>query len=142
MKNKNDPGILDNCYQKVFKYSVQLALKFEWQIVAATLVAIGLRIYKTVLKDDEYESLGAVLNTTTTVTKNNSVPALIGGAVSDYKWYKVTGKISDFDETGMAGLVTSDTADSHQWILNIGRSGWAKGDFIHYFCIDPEKINY
>ena len=56
-KNKNDPGILDNCYQKVFKYSVQLALKFEWQIVATTLVAIGLRIYKTVLKDDEYEGM-------------------------------------------------------------------------------------
>ena len=39
---------LDNVYQKVFRYSVELALKFEWQMIAATLIAIGLRLYKTI----------------------------------------------------------------------------------------------
>jgi len=48
---------LDNVYQKVFRYSVELALKFEWQMIAATFIAIGLRLYKTVLSPVEYDDM-------------------------------------------------------------------------------------
>ena len=48
---------LDNVYQKVFRYGLELALKFEWQMIAATFIAIGLRLYKTILSEEEYESM-------------------------------------------------------------------------------------
>ena len=34
-----------------------MGLKFPWQMIAATLVTIGLRIYKTVLDDEGYKNM-------------------------------------------------------------------------------------
>ena len=34
-----------------------MGLKFPWQMIAATLVTIGLRIYKTVLDDEGYKGM-------------------------------------------------------------------------------------
>ena len=34
-----------------------MGLKFTWQMIAATLVTIGLRIYKTVLDDEGYKAM-------------------------------------------------------------------------------------
>ena len=34
-----------------------MGLKFNWQMIAATLVTIGLRIYKTVLDDEGYKNM-------------------------------------------------------------------------------------
>jgi Tfp pilus assembly major pilin PilA len=34
-----------------------MGLKFNWQMIAATLVTIGLRIYKTVLSDEGYNAM-------------------------------------------------------------------------------------
>ena len=34
-----------------------MGVKFNWNIIAATLVTIGLRIYKTVLDDEDYEKM-------------------------------------------------------------------------------------
>ncbi len=48
---------LDNVYQKVFKFGLELALKFEWQMIAATFIAIGLRLYKTILSPEEYDDM-------------------------------------------------------------------------------------
>jgi hypothetical protein len=48
---------LDNVYQKVFRYGLELALKFEWQMIAATFIAIGLRLYKTILSPEEYDDM-------------------------------------------------------------------------------------
>ena len=31
-----------------------MGVRYNWQIIAATLVAVGLKIYKSVLKDDEF----------------------------------------------------------------------------------------
>ena len=48
---------LDAVYQRVFRYAMELAVKFEWQMIAATFIAIGLRLYKTVLGPEEYKSM-------------------------------------------------------------------------------------
>ena len=48
---------LDNVYQKVFRFGLELALKFEWQMIAATFIAIGLRLYKTILSPEEYDDM-------------------------------------------------------------------------------------
>jgi len=34
-----------------------MGLKFPWQMIAATLVTIGLRIYRTVLDDEGYKGM-------------------------------------------------------------------------------------
>ena len=34
-----------------------MGVKFNWQMIAATLVTIGLRIYKTVLDDEGYKAM-------------------------------------------------------------------------------------
>ena len=57
MTEQNKDKQLDNVYQKVFRYGLELALKFEWQMIAATFIAIGLRLYKTVLSPVEYDDM-------------------------------------------------------------------------------------
>ena len=34
-----------------------MGVKFPWQMIAATLVTIGLRIYRTVLDDEGYKGM-------------------------------------------------------------------------------------
>ena len=34
-----------------------MGARYNWQIIAATLVAVGLKIYKSVLKDDEFKGM-------------------------------------------------------------------------------------
>ena len=57
MTEQNKDKQLDSVYQKVFRYGLELALKFEWQMIAATFIAIGLRLYKTVLSPVEYDDM-------------------------------------------------------------------------------------
>ena len=57
MTSEDKDKQLDNVYQKVFRYGLELALKFEWQMIAATFIAIGLRLYKTILSPEEYDDM-------------------------------------------------------------------------------------
>jgi len=41
----------------LFRYTLIMGVKFNWQIIAATLVTIGLRIYKTVLDEEGYQKM-------------------------------------------------------------------------------------
>ena len=41
----------------VYRYAMIMGVKFPWQMIAATLVTIGLRIYKTVLDDEGYQKM-------------------------------------------------------------------------------------
>jgi len=34
-----------------------MGVKFNWQMIAATLISIGLRIYKTVLDEEGYQKM-------------------------------------------------------------------------------------
>ena len=55
-KDKEDKQ-LQEAFDDVFRYSLIMGVKFTWQMIAATLVTIGLRIYKTVLDDEGYKSM-------------------------------------------------------------------------------------
>tara|TARA_B100001778_G_scaffold7554_1_gene6158 strand:+ start:430 stop:666 length:237 start_codon:yes stop_codon:yes gene_type:complete len=55
-KDKEDKQ-LQEAFDDVFRYSLIMGVKFPWQMIAATLVTIGLRIYKTVLDDEGYKSM-------------------------------------------------------------------------------------
>ena len=47
----------DNCYQELFEKVVALQMKYPNQMVAGTMMAQALRIYKSTLKDDDFKSM-------------------------------------------------------------------------------------
>ena len=55
--SKEEDKKLQEAFDDVFRYSLIMGLKFPWQMIAATLVTIGLRIYKTVLDEEGYEGM-------------------------------------------------------------------------------------
>jgi len=63
VSNKTDKDLQD-AFDDLYRYVLIMGLKFNWQMIAATLVSIGLRIYKTVLDDEGYK------NMTQTITDN------------------------------------------------------------------------
>ena len=57
LMNKKEDKKLDNCYQELFEKVVELQLKYPNQMVAGTMMAQALRIYKSTLKDDDFKSM-------------------------------------------------------------------------------------
>ena len=57
MSNKKKDKQLQEAMDDLFRYTLIMGVKFNWQIIAATLVTIGLRLYKTVLDDQDFESM-------------------------------------------------------------------------------------
>tara|TARA_Y100000739_G_scaffold50535_1_gene39929 strand:- start:46 stop:279 length:234 start_codon:yes stop_codon:yes gene_type:complete len=57
VSSKEEDKKLQEAFDDVFRYSLIMGLKFPWQMIAATLVTIGLRIYKTVLDDEGYKAM-------------------------------------------------------------------------------------
>ena len=56
MSSKTDKD-LQEAFDDLYRYTIIMGVKFNWHIIAATLVTIGLRIYKTVLNDEDYEKM-------------------------------------------------------------------------------------
>ena len=56
MTEKEDKK-LNECYQELFEKVVELQLKYPNQMVAGTMMAQALRIYKSTLKDDDFKSM-------------------------------------------------------------------------------------
>jgi hypothetical protein len=56
MTEKEDKK-LNDCYQELFEKVVELQLKYPNQMVAGTMMAQALRIYKSTLKDDDFKSM-------------------------------------------------------------------------------------
>ena len=57
MSSKEDDKKLQEAFDDLYRYVIIMGLKFNWQMIAATLVTIGLRIYKTVLGDEGYNAM-------------------------------------------------------------------------------------
>ena len=55
--NKKEDKKLDDCYQELFEKVVELQMKYPNQMVAGTMMAQALRIYKSTLKDDDFKSM-------------------------------------------------------------------------------------
>ena len=56
-KKTHDSKDLEQIYNGVFSDAVQYMRDFEVQAVAATYMAIAMRLYKTHLDEDEYEAM-------------------------------------------------------------------------------------
>tara|TARA_R110000751_G_scaffold86804_1_gene172502 strand:+ start:70 stop:306 length:237 start_codon:yes stop_codon:yes gene_type:complete len=54
---KNKKKELQDIYDKVFEQSVKHMKKYETQMVAGTLMAIAIRLYKTSLSDDGFSQM-------------------------------------------------------------------------------------
>ena len=57
MSSKEEQKDLQEAFDDLFRYTLIMGVKFNWQMIAATLVTIGLRIYKTVLDDEGYKAM-------------------------------------------------------------------------------------
>ena len=57
MSNKEEDKLLQEAFDDLYRYVIVMGVKFNWQMIAATLVTIGLRIYKTVLDDEGYKAM-------------------------------------------------------------------------------------
>ena len=57
MKKKHGSGELEQIYSDVFGDAIQNMRDYEVQAVAATYMAIAMRLYKTHLDEDEYKSM-------------------------------------------------------------------------------------
>ena len=54
---KKENKKLNDCYQELFEKVIELQLKYPNQMVAGTMMAQALRIYKSTLKDDDFKSM-------------------------------------------------------------------------------------
>jgi len=57
MKKKHSDKDLEKIYQDVFADAVEYMRGYEVQAIAATYMAIAMRLYKTHLDEDEYKSM-------------------------------------------------------------------------------------
>ena len=57
MSNKEDDKKLQEAFDDLYRYVIIIGLKFNWQMIAATLITIGLRLYKTVLDEEGYKKM-------------------------------------------------------------------------------------
>ena len=57
MSSKEEDKLLQEAFDDLYRYVIVMGVKFNWQMIAATLVTIGLRIYKTVLDDEGYKAM-------------------------------------------------------------------------------------
>ena len=55
--SKDEDKNLKEAFNDVFRYAMIMGVKFPWQMIAASLVTIGLRIYRTVLDDEGYKGM-------------------------------------------------------------------------------------
>ena len=56
-KNKKEEKELQDIYNKIFKESVDHMKTYEAQMVAGTLMAIAIRLYRTHLSDDGFHNM-------------------------------------------------------------------------------------
>ena len=52
--SKEEDKQLQEAFDDLYRYAMIMGVKFPWQMIAATLVTIGLRLYKTVLDEERF----------------------------------------------------------------------------------------
>ena len=55
-KDKEDKDLYD-CYQEIFKTVIDMQAKYNNQMIAGTMMAQALRLYKTNLTDEGFKSM-------------------------------------------------------------------------------------
>ena len=61
MTTKKEDNQLDDCYQETFRFMNKLLEKYDTQMVAGTMVAQALRLYKSSLDEEGFEKMGETI---------------------------------------------------------------------------------
>tara|TARA_B100001094_G_scaffold103640_1_gene99898 strand:+ start:394 stop:627 length:234 start_codon:yes stop_codon:yes gene_type:complete len=61
MSKKEEDILLNECYQEVFKVMIALQTKYSNQMIAGTMMAQALRLYKSNLTDEGFEAMVKVI---------------------------------------------------------------------------------
>ena len=61
MSKKKEDILLNDCYQEVFKVMIDLQAKYNNQIIAGTMMAQALRLYKSNLTDEGFRAMVEVI---------------------------------------------------------------------------------
>ena len=64
MSKKEEDILLNECYQEVFKIMIALQTKYSNQMIAGTMMAQALRLYKSNLTDEGFEAMVKVIANT------------------------------------------------------------------------------
>ena len=57
MKKKNEDVQLNDCYQEFFKTVIDMQTRYNNQVIAGTMMAQALRLYKTNLTEEGFRSM-------------------------------------------------------------------------------------
>ena len=57
MKKKNEDVQLNDCYQEFFKTVIDMQTRYNNQVIAGTMMAQALRLYKTNLTEEGFKSM-------------------------------------------------------------------------------------
>ena len=57
MKKKNEDDQLNDCYQEFFKTVIDMQTRYNNQVIAGTMMAQALRLYKTNLTEKGFRSM-------------------------------------------------------------------------------------
>ena len=57
MSSKEEQKDLQEAFDDLYRYVLIMGVKFNWQMIAATLTTTGLRLYKTVLDEEGYKKM-------------------------------------------------------------------------------------
>ena len=61
MTKKNEDKKLNDCYQELFKKLIELQTKYDSQVIAGTMMAQALRLYKSNLTDEGFKAMVEVI---------------------------------------------------------------------------------
>ena len=61
MSKKKEDENLNDCYQEIFKVMIDLQAKYSNQMIAGTMMAQALRLYKSNLTDEGFEAMVKVI---------------------------------------------------------------------------------
>ena len=61
MTKNNEDKKLNDCYQELFKKLIELQTKYDSQVIAGTMMAQALRLYKSNLTDEGFKAMVEVI---------------------------------------------------------------------------------
>ena len=76
MSKKEEDILLNECYQEVFKVMIALQTKYSNQMIAGTMMAQALRLYKSNLTDEGFRAMVEVIASSSDAIQPFDVPTI------------------------------------------------------------------
>ena len=76
MKKKNKDDQLNECYQELFKTVIDLQARYNNQMIAGTMMAQALRLYKSNLTEEGFKAMVEVIASSSDTIEPFDVPTI------------------------------------------------------------------